>query len=822
MQAAGVLLALLLSGSQATPDAPFGSMPIPVSVAELAATAGLQRADPSTLPIDIVRLLFATPERARDQLSGRRAAVVAALERTGSGGDFLPLPLSPRTWRSHILGVEVANKGLAAAIFSRRATALVYHGLFALDPPTLAWIDANPSVLGTLLKHPGITATYARSIYVRNGAIVTPGENADAVWKEIVGADPRDPEAFIAKLIGSREGRLAVFYDAVTHLDAPRRRFALGLASDPNRIGRLQRLIDVGTRDTPGSALEIYPFMRPNVDLALLFRQLTLDSRDLPRGPSKHVWTEAFGEALSLSDSSGPADAAWLAGLILKPGGAAPGRRDTYRFAQRVFASDTFVVTSVLVAALQGISSYPSLMLLLENNGLQSAAAYGAAARAAGALSGDEHALAMFQGTLAIVDRARHAGTLSRDEAQSLIDALVRAASTRPARAALLGVLKNGLPSRWSGDTEAAVLSAMAGTPPSTPPILEWEGQRYSVDLAHPELRRLTSIRRSQQETPLGEAIATATPDNMSSLAHSLMGLVYAVALGEPDSQASKGGQVWRRHRFSTGTPGTGYLAWRPATEEFGSGGWRLTGSLLRLDLALAHLTLRRIDPTEMPPESGIGTMDRRALTRSIALMDPRTLSDAARDAAAAALARGRARVAVLAARPETLEAIGAEAALSEWRRAGLRWQFVHDAARVLGTFTLLELFRLGGGTAPPGWGAAVDALGGCYCLRMPDYLPWEEYTGRPSSGQLGTQLADVMLRTAEALSARRLPAMLMRDVAAFAMQDTLDSGRMAYFDDWLSLAFAARDLKDDRFDDYVAALTASGPLVPIRKNVPK
>ena len=78
------------------------------------------------------------------------------------------------------------------------------------------------------------------------------------------------------------------------------------------------------------------------------------------------------------------------------------------------------------------------------------------------------------------------------------------------------------------------------------------------------------------------------------------------------------------------------------------------------------------------------------------------------------------------------------------------------------------------------------------------------------------------MLKTAEALSARRLPATLMRDVAAFAAQDTIDSGRLAYFDDWLSLAFAARDIKDERFDDFVAALTASGPLVPVRKDVPK
>jgi hypothetical protein len=53
-------------------------------------------------------------------------------------------------------------------------------------------------------------------------------------------------------------------------------------------------------------------------------------------------------------------------------------------------------------------------------------------------------------------------------------------------------------------------------------------------------------------------------------------------------------------------------------------------------------------------------------------------------------------------------------------------------------------------------------------------------------------------------------------------MQDTIDSSRQAYFDDLLSLAFAARDIKEERFDDFVAALTASGPLVPVRRNVPR
>ena len=76
------------------------------------------------------------------------------------------------------------------------------------------------------------------------------------------------------------------------------------------------------------------------------------------------------------------------------------------------------------------------------------------------------------------------------------------------------------------------------------------------------------------------------------------------------------------------------------------------------------------------------------------------------------------------------------------------------------------------------------------------------------------------MLRTADALAARRLPALLARDVAAFAMQDVLDRARPAYFDDWLPVAYAARDLSESQFDDYVAALTVEGPLVPLPRGV--
>lgn len=827
--AAGVLLLLVFPGPRArADDQALGSMSIPVSVADLAAAAGIQRADPSTLPIDIVRLAFASPEGSNDQSAVPRAAVLRVLERRGDSGERVPLPLSPRIWRAHVLRAQEPDDRLAAEILGHRPTALLYYGLLALDTATLAWIEANPGVLEALQKQPGTTAAFARSIHIRDGAILTPGDDAKGVWEAIVGADPRDPASFIAKLFASRDGRVAAFYDAVAHLDAAHQRFALGAPADPHRLARARRVLDAVTRASPPWRLEDHPFARQDVDVSLLFRRVALDERGIPVGPSRRTWAQVFGEGRAADEA---VDAEWLAANVLKPGVGTPRRRlDTVMFAQRALASDTTADPGTLVSALQDFHRYPALMLTLENNGVRTAEAYAAAGRAAAALGRDEEAIAVFQGGLAIVDRARLAGTLRADEARTLIAALTDAAASRSGRAALLSWLTSDLlpalrraadPASAQGiDAEALVLRALAGRAPIRPASIEWEGQPYSVDLAQPEWRRLTLIRRGQQETALDEALASATPRNMSALSYSLAGLVYATAIGEPDSPALNGGPVWRRHRLGTASqgPGESLVAWRTATEVFGAGGWHLTGSLLRLDLALAHLALRRLDPTEMPAPSSLSAMDRRTLAMTIALMDPREFSDEARDGVASALRRGRERVASLATRPEALDGIARDAALSEWRQSAIRWLLARDAARVPGAFTTLELFRLGGGTPAPAWGAAAEALDGCFCLRLPDHTAWEEYTGRASTGQLATQLADVTLRTAEALSARHLPALLTRDVAAFAMQDVIDLARPAYFDDWLSLAFAARDLKDDRFDDYVAALTAAGPLVPVPK----
>ena len=819
--AAGLLLS---AASSARAGQTIGSMPIPTSVADLAAAAGVHRVDASTLPLDIVRIAFASPEGPEEART--RAAIARVLQRDGPAAGQLPLPLSPKTWSARVLGAPVADSRLASAIFGSRPAALLYHGLMGVEPSTLAWIESNPALLDILYKRPGVSAVYARSIRIRDGRLVTPGDAADDLWAAVVGADPRTPAAFIAKLWSDRAGRLAGLYDAVAHLDPPHQAFAIGKAGDPGRVARVRHLLDAITILEPLWRLADHPFRRPDVDASVLLRTVRVDAAGEPAAPaSRDVWSRVFGGVAE----RGPLDAAWLARKILEAGDSVARQRlDVLLFAQRALGATPKADEEALVEALIGFGRCPALMLTLEGHRLD-ATAYAAAARAAAALEGRD-SIAVFQAGLAIVDRARRSGTLEVAQSRAAIASLVDAVALRGnagllswVRDGLLGSLSRAVPAGDARAADALVIAAMAGAASREGPPIEWEAQRFRADLASPELRRLTTIRQDQEEPSIEKALASATPRDLGALAQSMTALVYADALGEPDGQPAAAGAVWRRHRFEGNHGGDAGrpVAWLMAAEVFAPGGWHLAGSVLRLDLALAPLALRRLNPTEMPGPSALPSNSRRTLALTVALIDPRALADEERDAIAAALSRGRARAAALAKDPSGFDSAAADAGLSEWRTNAARWVLsAGPAPAVADAFTLLELFRLGGGRGSAAWGTAAAPVDGCLCLQFPERIAWEEFAGRPTTGQMATQLADVMLRTADALAARRLPALLARDILAFAMQDVLDGARPAYFDDWLPVAYAVRDLTEGQFDDYVAALTVAGPLVPLPRSI--
>jgi hypothetical protein len=788
----------------------IGSVPFPGTAAELAAAIGVQRVDAATLPLDLVRMAFASPEGQEE--ARLRAAVARLLRREAAASGRLPLPLSAKTWGTRVFETPIPENRLAAAIFASRSAALLYHGLMGVEPATMAWIESNPTLLDTLYRHPGVSAVYARSIRIRNDRVVTPGDGADDVWAAVVGASPRSPAAFVAKLWTARSGRVAGFYDAIAHLDPPHQAFAVGKPGDPDRAARARSLLDAITVLEPQWRLADHPFRRPDVDAALLLRTLRVTAAgELAPPASRDVWSRVFGGVAE----RGPLDAAWLARRILEGGDSVARQRlDVFLFAQRALGGTPPADEEALVEALTAFARYPALMLTLERHGLD-AKALASAARAATALVARD-AIAVFQSGLAIVDRARRSGTLDSRQSRAAILSLIDAARSPAPAEGLLAWVREGLIATFrqamrgseAREADALVMAAMAGPPSPQRVGIEWEGQRYRADLASAEFHRLTTLRESQEEPSIEKALAGASARDLSQLAHSMTALVYADALGEPDGQPAAAGAVWRKHRFEgsyggdVGRP----VAWRIATEVFAADGWHLAGSVLRLDLALPHFALRRLDSTEMPGGSALPDNSRRTLALSVALIDPRALSDDDRDAIAAALTRGRARAAALAHDPSTFASAAADAKLSEWRANAARWTLETNPAAVAGAFTLLELFRLGGDPARAAWGTAAIPIDGCLCLESPERIAWEDYAGRPATGQMATQLADIMLRTADALAARRLPAFLARDIVAFATQDTIDRARPSYLDDWLPVAYAARDLSDSQFDDYVAA----------------
>jgi hypothetical protein len=872
LRARAVVIAVLLvsyGALGARQPAVRTSVPLPVPASQIAQSLGLDPDDRSQLLTSIVRLLFDAPDGHSVEDQKRRASLTAQLSTAAAAdqADRIPLPLDTSIWRETLLARKVTDGEIAAAILSDRSTALLYHGLAALDDDTLGWLGPDRETLLHLRRNAGVFAAFGRSVIVRAGRIGVPGgTEAEPLWAAIVGADPGRPPAFVQKLIRGN-GRLAWFYDTVAHLDPPRQRLVLGQgAPEAQRVERVRELLNVFEAAAPEWSMPERPFVRPAVDPSLVVSLIAVTADGVISGPDdRRLWESVFredavdaavGDGPSDQVEKAPVDVAWLTRRISLAAGAIGRRRlDTFLFAQRVFPVPPPDDTAVVVA-LRGAATFPAMAPTLERMGVTDAATYAAAARAAtalGAIRSPEWrrvAVAEFQSALALIDRAVRMGGIDGRAAGVLAASLAALPlSAERGYGAAFGEwlrrdLVRALPlaADASDPIEESVLSALAGMRERPGPVdtVEWEGRRYRVDPVAAELKRLRRIRERQRVAQRGAArgkatldarlaaVATAGSDDSrlpfeQALAETLTSIVYAVHLGEPEGAAVAAGDVATRHDFgfADGVKTTRSAAWRFAREEHSErAGWRLVGSLLGLDIALARLEPRRLDVSDMPGEPTMSSNERVAAMFTAALFGPLAGSDAGRDEIAAALARGRARVMQLGADDAEVERVTRDAGFSEWRREALRWTLANERDQRLARFSLVDLFWLGAPRAPArrfdAWGTASIVVDGCLCLRMPRAEPWESRTGRSSTGHLATFGADVSLRIAEVLAELKLSAALAPAVLAFATQDVIDGARPAFFDDWPAFQRTARDLPRERLIDYIAAVAADGALVPL------
>jgi hypothetical protein len=308
-------------------------------------------------------------------------------------------------------------------------------------------------------------------------------------------------------------------------------------------------------------------------------------------------------------------------------------------------------------------------------------------------------------------------------------------------------------------------------------------------------------------------------------LASVLSAIVYAPLVGARGSQALLGGDPSPLHDLGLAEvePGTSTLAaWRlPVEERAPTTGWHVRGSLLGLDLALGRFALRRVSNDEVPPAPRITDAERFALTEPVLLLSPFDQSEEGRDALLAALARGRASLADARTSADELRQVAATVGLDEWRMEMLPWMAEHEPDRIPELWSLAELVRLGSADARgtdsfDAFGSSMWSVRGELACRFPWRQPWTTLAGRKGIRVVAGLMPDLTIAVAEALAALKLPARLSAGVLTVATQDLLDTVRMNHADDWLALVDGVQRIAGRPFEDYVAALTYDGPLIPI------
>ncbi len=435
-----------------------------------------------------------------------------------------------------------------------------------------------------------------------------------------------------------------------------------------------------------------------------------------------------------------------------------------------------------------------------------------------------------------------------------------------------------------AGPVERDVLRLLAGAGPrGEAHVIDWEGTKYRVDVAAAEMVRMSQLIGENPRPYLSSARAVAemadafgaaglTRDDLSReaesmdrvvravawdrcrdvaenvqrvarggdvagaarlapalrlladdlLARGLKEFVYAAAMGQPDRAPISADAAASRHDFGLQSVITRHTGpWRmPIAGGDPVRGWRVTGSLLGLDVRLSEFALTRLSSKPPRRRPTLNDEDRRAFVESVALIDAAVLTDEDRDTIVAAIRKGRARVAALRTASDAA-ALAEDISLSSGRRVLLPWVMTHEPARVATFFSLSELLWLGLGDAPiaptlHAWGAPGEGRLGCLCLQLMNHRPWESLAGRWGSAIFASAFPDLNLRLAELLADMQMPATLLAPVLAAATLDFVNSVSSRDEDDRRGLVEFVQTLTPERLEQYLALLTTDGPLVPV------
>ena len=203
----------------------------------------------------------------------------------------VPVQFAEGNWtRASRKNHKESSMDLLDTLLHDPSIARLYWAISKLDPETGRFLQGSVG-LEKLMPYGAVLDFYGRRLCISGGHVIVPGgAGAESAWKELVGASPASPAAFVEKLLAKDNGWLAAYFDVLSRSGGTQQSYF----TDPHRLGFFYdgpRAPDLSAKATRGT-------FRPAPGLLLLTTRLQFDDNGEPLVPGNlDLWKDIILQA---------------------------------------------------------------------------------------------------------------------------------------------------------------------------------------------------------------------------------------------------------------------------------------------------------------------------------------------------------------------------------------------------------------------------------------------------------------------------------------------------------------------------------------------
>jgi hypothetical protein len=203
---------------------------------------------------------------------------------------YLPALLAENDWRQKGITKE---SDLISAVLRDPALAHFYWALSRVDRETQIALR-QPQSVKKMIPLSAHLDFYGSRIRVRSGRVIVPGgPEAEAGWKDLVGASPESPTEFMPRLLAKDGGWLAAYFDTLCRVN----QIQQALFTEPHHLRRFYEALR-GKNISPDAVTGVF---RPDSGLLLLVTRSWFEPNGEPHVPGNlEAWKKILGQKTDL------------------------------------------------------------------------------------------------------------------------------------------------------------------------------------------------------------------------------------------------------------------------------------------------------------------------------------------------------------------------------------------------------------------------------------------------------------------------------------------------------------------------------------------